>query len=113
MASRESDRRFDPRAVGKTITVEYLAPIPRVRDLSSSGLYLLDSHPLQLGESVELRLAFGSGEPVVVRGMVRRVDPGQGMAIEFIRIDADARRRVKEFIASSGHLSISDASTDI
>lgn len=113
MVSRESDRRLEPRAVGKTITVEFLAPIPRVRDLSSSGLFLLDPHPLQLGHTVELRLAFGSGEPVVVSGMVRRVDPGKGMAIEFIHIDADARRRVKEFIASSGHLDISATSTDI
>ena len=101
MGSGEKERRLEPRAVGKSITVEFLAPIPRVRDLSSSGLYLLDPHPLQRGESVELRLAFGEGEPVVVGGMVRRVDPGQGMAVEFIRIDTESRRRVKDYISRS------------
>ena len=109
MPRMESDRRLEPRARGETITVEFLAPIPRVRDLSTSGLYLLDPHPLQLGQTVELRLAFDSGEPVRVRGMIRRMDPGQGMAIEFIHIDAAARRRVKDFITRSDPKKISPA----
>lgn len=109
MAGRESDRRLESRALGDNISVEYLSPIPRVRDLSTSGLYLLDPRPFQRGQTVELRLAFDSGEPVVVRGMVRRVDPGQGMAIEFTHIDPADRRRVKAYIARADPKKISPA----
>jgi hypothetical protein len=44
--------------------------------------------------------------------MVRRVEPGVGMAIEFIHIDADARRRVKEFIARSDPKKVSPSRAD-
>ena len=109
MPRLERDRRLEPRAIAEAITVEFISPIPRVRDLSTSGLYLLGPHPLQLGQTVELRLAFGSGEPVLVRGMVRRMDPGKGMAIEFTHIDAAARHRVKEFISHSHPKKVSAA----
>jgi hypothetical protein len=109
MATRERDRRLEPRAIGQAITVEFLAPIPRVRDFSTSGLYLVDPHPLQLGQPVELRLSFGADDVVNVRGMVRRVEPGEGMAIEFTHIDTAARRRVKEYISRTAPKNVSAA----
>jgi hypothetical protein len=109
MSSDEKDRRLDPRVASEEIRIEFLSPIPRVRDLSTSGLYLLDPRPLQRGQTVELRLAFDAGEPVVVRGMVRRIDPGLGMGIEFIHIDAAARRRVKHYISHNDPKKVSPA----
>ena len=115
MSRPDHDRRLTPRLADESVVhIEYVAPSPKVRDLSVSGLYLVDSRPLQRGQQVELKLTLGSSpEPIVVRGMVRRVDPGQGFAIEFIQIDAAGRRRVREFIASSDPSKISPAGEDV
>lgn len=103
MAKADHERRLDPRAsVADKISVEYVMPGPRVRDLSVSGIYLFDSRPLQRGQSVELRLKLGQNGAIQVRGMVRRVDPGVGMAIEFIGIDHHDRRKIRDFLAACG-----------
>ncbi len=98
--------------VGEEVTVQYLSSVPRVRDLSTSGFFILDPRPFQRGETIEFRLTLGSAKPFVVTGMVRRIEPGVGMAIEFIRIDADARRRVKEFISRSDPKKVSPSRND-
>jgi hypothetical protein len=82
--------------------VEYIIPHRHIRDLSVSGFFVDDPHPYHIGESIELRLLLGESAPILATGMVRRVEPGKGMAVEFIRIDADARRRIKEYISHSG-----------
>ena len=112
MASDDINRRLEPRVVSEEITVQYLSPVPRVRDLSTSGFFILDPRLFQRGETIEFRLTLGSAKPFVVTGMVRRVEPGVGMAIEFIRIDADARRRVKEFISRSDPKKVSPSRND-
>ena len=112
MDARERDRRLDPRVADGIIQIEFVAPSTKVRDLSVSGLYLVDPRTFQRGQPVELRLKIGEGEPMRIRGMVRRVDPGLGMAIEFIQVDAAARRRIKEFIATSEPGKISAAGKD-
>lgn len=111
--SRERDRRLDARVADGIIQVEYVAPSPHVRDLSVSGLYLADTRTLQRGQPIELKLRLGGSDAIVVRGMVRRVDPGQGVAIEFIHVDAADRRRIKEFIAKVSPDKISPAGDDI
>jgi hypothetical protein len=112
MASDDINRRLEPRVAGEEITVQYLSPVPRVRDLSTSGFFILDSRLFQRGETIEFRLTLGSAKPFVVTGMVRRIEPGVGMAIEFIHIDADARRRVKEFISRSDPKKVSPSRDD-
>jgi len=102
MGTAERNRRIEPRVSNvNDVGVEYVTPGPKVRDLSVSGMYILDSHTLQRGEQIELKLRIGNEPPFLVRGMVRRVDPGQGMAIEFIHVDAAGRRRIKEFVSRS------------
>lgn len=113
MSPSEQDRRLNPRvADDRVVRIEFVAPSPKVRDLSVSGLYILDTRPLQRGQQVELRLTLGLHEPILIRGMVRRVDPGQGAAIEFIQIDAAGRRRLKEYVASSDPSKVSPAGLD-
>jgi hypothetical protein len=102
MSSEEKDRRLSPRVAGGELEIQYLAPIPHIRDLSLSGFYIIDPRLFQRGQTVEFRISLGDAKPIVATGMVRRVEPGKGMAVEFIRIDADARRRIKEFIAGPG-----------
>lgn len=97
---RERERRNEPVAGDQGVLhIEYIAPSPQVRDVSASGIYLNDPRQLQVGQTVKLRLKLGSAAPFVISGMVRRVDPGEGFAIEFIQLDAADRRRIKEHIA--------------
>lgn len=113
MSERDRDRRLDPRVADGVITVEYVAPSPQVRDLSVSGMYLRDPRPLQRGQPIDLRLRLGSSEAMIIRGMVRRVDPGEGMGIEFIQIEAADRRRIKEFVARTSPEKLSPAGEDV
>jgi len=106
------DRRLDSRVADGVIKVEYVAPSPQVRDLSVSGLYLRDPRTLQRGQTIELLLRITGEEPIQIRGMVRRVDPGEGMAIEFIQLSAADRRKIKEFVAHSAPEKISPAGPD-
>lgn len=110
----DRERRLDPRLADEgAVQVEYLAPSPHVRDLSASGVYLADPRQLQLGQTVKLRLSLGAARtPIVVSGMVRRVDPGQGFAVEFIHLEPADRRRLKEFIARGSPDKISAAGAD-
>ncbi len=73
----------------------------------------IDPRTLPRGHSVELRLRLGTDEPIIVQGMVRRVDPGVGMAIEFIHIDPGSRRRMKKFLALAEPGKVSPAGSDI
>jgi hypothetical protein len=111
--NRDRERRFDPRVANDVVEVEYVAPSPHVRDLSQSGLYLLDHRPFQRGQPVQLKLGLGNLGTVVVQGMVRRVDPGTGMAIEFTQIDPSDRRKIKEFISRANPADVSPAGEDI
>ena len=109
MAEQERDRRLDPRVADGVIHVEYVVPSPQVRDLSVSGVYQWDTRPMLVGQPVELRMRLSNAEPMVIRGMVRRVDPGRGMAIEFIHISGDDRRSIKEFISRASPDKVSAA----
>ena len=111
--NRERERRLDPRVANNVVEVEYVAPSPHVRDLSLSGLYLLDQRPLLRGQPVQLKLGLGDLGTIVVQGMVRRVDPGTGMAIEFTQIDQADRRKVKEFISRANPRDVSPAGEDV
>lgn len=110
---RERERRLNARVFDTSVHVEYVAPSPHVRDLSLTGCYILDPRALQLGQPVQLRIRLGDTEPMVVSGMVRRVDAGTGMAIEFIHIELEDRRRLKDYLLKASPESISPAGKDI
>jgi len=112
VSKRDFDRRLDARVSDGVIQVEYVVPSPKVRDLSVSGLYLKDPRTLQRGQPIELLLRIAGEEPILIRGMVRRVDPGEGMAVEFIQLSAADRRKIKEFVAHSAPEKISPAGAD-
>ena len=113
MSSNDRERRLDPRVADNILQVEYVAPGPKVRDLSMTGMYVSDPRPLQRGQPVELRLRIGEGDAIAIQGMVRRVDPGEGMGIEFIHIDTAGRRRIKEYISKVSPEKVSPAGDDI
>ena len=71
----------------------------RVTDLSRSGAFIKTPKPAILGATVHLRLDT-PGREICAQAIVRRVVPGQGMAVEFesvgdedrVRLDAMVRR---------------------
>ena len=99
MTEAKKNRRHAARISEAGSTIEYVAPSPRVLDLSLNGAFVLDTRPFHMGESVEFRLWLGPRDSIVVQGMVRRVEPGRGMALEFIHIESTDRRRLKDYLA--------------
>jgi hypothetical protein len=99
MAEAKKNRRHAARVNEVGSTIEYVAPSPRVLDLSLNGAFVLDTRLFHIGESLEFRLWLGPRDSVVVRGMVRRVEPGRGMALEFIHIESTDRRRLKDYLS--------------
>lgn len=110
--NRERDRRLEARVANDVVEVEFIAPSPHVRDLSISGMYLLDQRPLLRGQSVQLKLNLSSFGTIVVQGMVRRVDPGVGMGIEFTHVETADRRTIKQFIARANPEQVSPGGDD-
>jgi hypothetical protein len=99
MPDAKKNRRHAPRITEAGGSIEYVAPSPRVQDLSLNGAYVLDTRPFHIGESVEFRLWLGPRDSIVVQGMVRRVEAGRGMALEFIHIEGTDRRRLKDYLS--------------
>ena len=110
--SRDRDRRLEPRVMRNVVEVEYVAPSPQVRDLSQSGMYLTDQRPFQRGQPVQLKLVLADLGIVIVQGMVRRVDPGMGMGIEFTHVELADRRKIKEYVARANPEQVSPAGKD-
>lgn len=110
---RDRERRLNARISDETIHIEYVAPSPHVRDLSISGCYILDARTLQRGQQLQLRIRFEDGDPIVAGAMVRRVDAGVGMAVEFLQMDANDRHRLKEYLLKASPGSVSPAGADI
>lgn len=55
-----------------------------VRDISLSGAFIEDKHPLPPGQRFQLRFWLGAIEPLVVDAAIRRVEEGEGMGVEFL-----------------------------
>jgi hypothetical protein len=72
--------------------VIYVEGSGSIRDLSLTGVFVVDSDPLPVGTTInfELRLHTCS---LPVRGIVRRSVPGQGMGIQF----ASSARKGRSF----------------
>jgi hypothetical protein len=100
MAEKGHERRLDQRAhANGKVDVQYVLAGPRARDISTSGMYLYDDRPFQRGQTIELRLRLSDGEEFRVRGMVRRVDPGVGFAVEFMNLSHHDRKRLRDYLA--------------
>ncbi len=97
----DHDRRTEPRLQVRPLSVEFPDLQPRVRNLSLSGLYIEDPRPFPRGRIVRLKIWLGDQESIVVRAMVRRVDEGAGMSLEFVEINDADRQRLRSFLGPS------------
>jgi hypothetical protein len=73
--------------------VEYPTIAPRVRNLSLTGAFIEDKRPLSKGRVLPVKLWVLPNEAITVNAMVRRVEDGEGMGVEFLGMsDADHTR---------------------
>ncbi|MFQ5694525.1 MAG: PilZ domain-containing protein [Terriglobia bacterium] len=103
---RDYERRSQPRVQpAETIWVDYPDLKPRVRDMSLAGAYIEDARPLLRGHVCSIRLTLSQQQSVNAKAIVRRTDPGVGMAVEFVEISAEDRRRLQRFLGQAGQAS--------
>ena len=96
------DRRKSHRvATSSPIRFEWLTPERGLvstrgmtRDVSSGGVYGYIEHPLAMG----LELEFDVQNEIVVEAIVRRLEEGSGMGVEFVVLTEDDDRRLREFL---------------
>lgn len=101
----DKGKRTHPRIKPEqTVRVEYPDFVPRVRNLSISGAFIEDARPLPPGRIVPLRLWLGYKEPITMKVMVRRVVEGRGMGVEFLSMEEDDRKRLREFVGAAPSL---------
>lgn len=97
----DRNTRIMPR---QEIKVEYPTIAPRVRNLSLTGAFIEDKRPLSRGRVLPVKLWISPAESITVNAMVRRVEEGQGMGVEFLGMsDTDyhlLRRSVGEISSS-------------
>jgi hypothetical protein len=97
MANTEPTRRY-PRVKAPEGTlvgwqVGTKRSVSRLEDIALGGLFIRTPDPPPEQSLVKLVLPTGTGE-VRARGVVRRVTPSQGMAIEFTAMNPDDRGRL-------------------
>lgn len=96
------DKRRDPRFQPKAGThIVYVEGSASIRDLSESGMYVLDPEPLSDGSTVKFALRLGTID-IPMEGIVSRSVAGQGMVIQFTDISREAKRRLRIHLAELG-----------
>jgi PilZ domain len=99
----DSDRRSHFRVVPpEAIVAEYPGLRSVIRDLSPTGAFIEDNRPFPVGHLIDLRLRGDSlATPVLVKAIVRRVEPQIGMAVEFVALTKATREILLAFIDKS------------
>jgi hypothetical protein len=72
-----------------------------LRDISATGMYLETPEPLWL--RAEFSASVLLSERLSVRCVVRRVDEGKGMVVEFIELNPDVRMNLNHLIWKLAH----------
>jgi hypothetical protein len=71
-----------------------------VGDISLSGAFIEDTHPLPPGQRFQLLFWLGAIEPVVVDATIRRVEEGKGMGVEFLNMTPSDYHHLHAFLHS-------------
>lgn len=78
------------------ITWGQVAMEANLRDISSSGMYLETHEPLWARAQFSAHLMLP--EAIRVECVVRRVDPGKGMVVEFTDVTQEAKMNLQHLI---------------
>ncbi len=94
-----AERRFCPRVKPKeTLLVDYPAYRASVRDINLSGAFIEDQRPIPPGHVIRLRIQLSENEAITVNVMVRRVEEGCGMGVEFLAMNDADRHRLRKIV---------------
>lgn len=94
-SERRVHRRIKPE---RMLVVEYPDYLGRVVDLSPSGAFIEDERYVSPGETLPFRIWLTATESVEMTGVVRRVEEGNGIAVEFVGLKAEEYTRLCEFL---------------
>jgi PilZ domain len=72
--------------------------VSRVRDLNVGGLFLVDANTAPLGSMTSVLLSVPEGE-IRCEAVVRNVEVGKGMGIEFTKMSEEVRARLEAFVS--------------
>ena len=93
------ERRSGPRVKPKeTLLVYYPAYRASVRDINLSGAFIEDLRPIPPGHVIRLRIQLSENESITANVMVRRVEEGQGMGVEFLAMNDADRNRLRKIV---------------
>ncbi len=94
-----TERRSGPRVKPKeTLLVDYPAYRPAVRDISLAGAFIEDPRPIHPGRVIRLRIQLSANESITASVMVRRVEEGCGMGVEFLAMNDADRNRLRKIV---------------
>lgn len=93
------DRRCALRLSAAGAVAELLDFRPRVRDISEGGVFIEDPRPLPRGRMLRLLIRLDErSRAFTALGLVRRVEEGKGMAIEFMEMSATDQALLRDFL---------------
>ena len=69
----------------------------RVRDLSSRGLFVQTRKPKPVGAKTKLHFLVEEGQ-IRAEAVVRRVEPGRGLGLQFTAVREEDRRRLADLM---------------
>ncbi|MHB8411665.1 MAG: PilZ domain-containing protein [Candidatus Acidiferrales bacterium] len=101
---KESDRRRHARYLCNArvkITWGEVTLSATLRNISASGMYLETHEPLWLRAEFSARVLLP--EALNVTCIVRRVEPGKGMVVEFTELSQEARMNLNHLIWKLSH----------
>ncbi len=92
------DKRTTPRvATSPGNYVIYVEGSGSIRDLSLTGVFVVDEDPLPIGTTINFELRLHSCS-IPVKGIVRRSIPGQGMGIQFVQLSPEGKILLKSYL---------------
>ena len=93
---RRATPRFQPKPENR---IHYAGRSSEIRDLSLKGLFVFDPDPFPVGTEMAFTLLAGHQE-IQMQGIVQRSLDRDGMAIEFVELSSESKRRLRIYFAS-------------
>jgi hypothetical protein len=92
---RRATPRFEPKQGNQ---IAYGATSALIRDLSLEGVFVFDADPLPVGSELFFTLRAGD-QDIELEGIVRHSVDREGMGIQFTKVSAVSKRRLRIYIA--------------
>jgi hypothetical protein len=74
-----------------------------IRNISTSGVFIETEQSFGGGSVVNLRFSLGESKELVnCSAIVRNVQPGLGLGVEFLDLSSGSRNRIAAFVAEQG-----------